>query len=386
MITDLDEPSALDPKRVGAKASALALARQAGLPVLPGFVVDAAASLRHMELGASTLADRGSGGARLAVSSQPIPEGERIAAAGGELSLTLAVRSSSPLETDGIWAGAFTSYLGIEPGELPKAVAGCWASAFSVDSLERQRQAEIEPGSVSMAVLVQPFVESLVAGVAEIGPDGTLRVEAVAGPPARLLQGWERGAAAVRPPGHRWEGVAGIDLVGEETLDELGAALAQASERFGFTRCEWGVADAIWIFQLGTVPEPRPLVGSDVADPMAAVVLEQGARHQGVPAAPGVGIGRLYPVARADGQAPPRGTVICAPTALPQLSQLIWEAAGLVTGRGSPVAHVFESARSLHVPAVTGVDLEPDPDMIVVVDGFTGVVAVLPAQMRTPGS
>ncbi|MGH3649868.1 MAG: PEP/pyruvate-binding domain-containing protein [Acidimicrobiia bacterium] len=412
MITCLDDPSAVDPKRVGAKAAALARARQGGLPILPGFVVEASASLRHIELGSSVLAGRGSGGARLAVTSEPVPAAARIEAAGRELSATLAVRSSSPLETDGIWAGAFTSYLGIPPGDLPKAVAGCWASAFSVDALERHRRAGILPGSVPMAVLVQPSIDPTVGGVAEISPEGTMRVMAVAGSPAPLLQGWERGVAASRDSTQAWEGVEAIALVGMGALDEIGAVLGQASRRFGFTRCEWAVAGSLWILQMGTVassstievpaqvatsPDLIPLVRANfagsagvagkraqgVSDPIAAaVVLDHGVRAQGIPAAPGVGVGLLHHIALPDGQAPPLRAVISAPSAVPNLSQLIWDAAGLVTGRGSPVAHVFEAARSLRVPAVSGVDLEPRADQIVAVDGFTGVVATLPLRAQ----
>ncbi|HEX9762101.1 MAG TPA: hypothetical protein VGA97_03280, partial [Acidimicrobiia bacterium] len=102
MITGLDEPSANDLKRVGAKAAALAMARQGGVPILPGFVVETSVSLSHMGMGASALSQRGSGGARLAVSSVPTPAAAQIEAAGRALSTTLAVRSSSPLESDGV--------------------------------------------------------------------------------------------------------------------------------------------------------------------------------------------------------------------------------------------------------------------------------------------
>jgi phosphoenolpyruvate-protein kinase (PTS system EI component) len=67
---------------------------------------------------------------------------------------------------------------------------------------------------------------------------------------------------------------------------------------------------------------------------------------------------------------------------VPHLSQLIWDAAGLVTDGGSAAAHVFESARSLGVPAVCGVDPGGDLDQIVAVDGYSGVVATLPLSTR----
>lgn len=441
MITGLDHPSAVDPSRVGAKAAALALARQGGLPVLPGFVVDSSASVGHMALGSSRLAVRGSGGARLAVTSEPIPGAARIVTAGRGLSSALAARSSSPIEMDGEWAGAFTSYIGISAEELPKAVAGCWASAFSVDAVERQRQTGIEPGSVPMAVLVQPSIDPVVGGIAEMSFDQTFRVEAVSGSPAPLLQGWERGVAATRRPGGGWEGGEAVALVGTALLDEIGAALGEASLRFGITRCEWGVAGSLWILQLSRSAHvrpapsartptsgdliplvqalmaglpvaglPQPIGGADLLDLskpelgvaldgralmapgrvgmrawepwVAAVVLEHGVTHQGVPAAVGIGVGLRHHLHRADGQIPPLRAVVTAPLARPNLSQMIWNAAGLVTDRGSPGAHVFECARSLGIPAVCGVDLGSEADQIVAVDGYEGVVAVLPLETQ----
>ncbi len=526
--------------RVGAKAAALALARQSGLPVLPGFVVDASASLPHMELGSAAMAQRGSGGARLVVSSEPVRGASAIEAAARDLSVVLTVRSSSPGETDGEWAGAFTSFLEVTPEELPKAVAGCWASTFSVDALERQLRAGIEPGTMPMAVLVQPWMDLAVGGVAEISPEGALRVEAMPGHPAPLLQGWERGAVATRAPGRLWEGTEAISRFGVELFDDIGAVLMTARERFGFNRCEWGVgAGTLWMLQLGVIahhewtvvpardrtpPDLIPLVqalmiapgtlgtelvlpwalaglppwgptqpigdgdvleqtrrlteeltsqvwglpaavaipkarallarlrgpisaadtatihrlslpepdqasrlistinaidelllargtisrsglvwhmstadlraaldGEPVAaprrigmgswEPLAAgMLLDHGAVHQGMPAAAGIGVGLRH---HSDGtamQGPPPRPVITSDQARPDLSQLIWDAAGLVTHLGSPVAHVFESARSLRVPAVCGVHLGSETDQIIAVDGYSGIVATLPLE------
>ena len=373
MITGLDDPAAIDPNRFGAKAAALALARQGGLPVLPGFVVEAAASREHMKLGISALASRGSGGARLAVISESPPAAARLVAEGRRLSSALAVRSSAPIESNGAWAGAFTSYIGVTPEELPKAVAGCWASAFSVGAVAHQSQAGIEPGSISMAVLVQPAIDPAVGGVAEISADRTVWVEAVAGSPAPLLQGWVRGTVATRSPGEGWEGSEAIALVGLEVLDQIGAVLEAASKDYGFNRCEWGLAGSLWILQLSTAVDPAGLGRESVE-----AFLEQGFRHQGIAAAPGIGVGVRHHFDGAVSPTPSLGAVITAPVALASLSQLIWGAAGLVTDRGSPTAHVFEAARSLRIPAVCGVDLGSEADQIVAVDGYSGVVAVLP--------
>ena len=537
MIFDLDHPASLDRGRAGAKAAALAGARQTGLPVVPGFVVESFASLRHMEIGAIALSSRGSGGARLAVTSQPAPDAELITAAAAELSNSLVVRSSSPLEGGGEWAGAFTSYVDIDPAELPKAVVGCWASAFSLDALERQAAAGLDPGSVGMAVLVQPAIEPAVAGVAEVEDDGSIVVHAVAGSPVPLLQGWEKGVIARRGWGQGWSGGEAIALVGDEVLEEIRSVLETARSTLGVNRCEWGLSDRLWLLQVSTVKRPDPMpsrrhsstpvelvptvralmaapgilgrelvlpwalaglpdplpqatigdgdllaravslsgslsaqvwgrpaeeaayvareildrlrgtdptvevariaalsppdpgdaaellgiipqLGAQLADrgvlrdarsvwhlsvaelktsleggqppdrrrvgvgpwePLAAaVVLDHGHVLEGIPAAAGAGAGVRHHVTRTGEERPSHRAMVTAGHALPSLSQLVWDAAGLVTHAGSPAAHVFETARSLGVPAVCGVDLGEDEDLIVAVDGHTGMVSTLP--------
>jgi phosphohistidine swiveling domain-containing protein len=139
----------------------------------------------------------------------------------------------------------------------------------------------------------------------------------------------------------------------------------------------WHLPTADLRAALGGGPVNAPVrVGLGVWEPLAAaVVLDHGLSFHGVAAAAGIGVGRRH-VAGA-GRPQPRA-VVTARQALPNLSQQIWDAAGLVTDLGSPAAHVFETARSLGVPAVCGVDLGQETGQIVAVDGYSGVVAVLP--------
>lgn len=368
-----------------------------------------------MHIGAATLSRRGSGSARLALIAEPIPGVDRIVAAGRQLSESLVARSSSPLEGASLWAGAFASYVDITPDELPKAVVGCWASAFTVDAMARQSAAGTKPGTTAMAVLVQPAITPRCGGVAGIEPDGAMTVEAVAGSPMPLLQGWERGFTVRRLAGGRWAGDQALALVGEEALDELGSVLEVAAARFGVNRCEWGLADRVWLLQLGTEPPAVPSInrtrettpaelvpvvqamvagsvvfGTDPISPsvrvgarpweplVASVVLDHGTVSQGTPAAAGIGAGMRRHLANGGQGRTAHRAVVTADRPLPQLSQHLWDAAGLVTGAGSPAAHLFEAARSLRVPAVSGVDLAGDGDLIVAVDGYSGLVATLP--------
>lgn len=282
MITDLDEPPGRDPVRVGGKAAALAIARSAGASVLPGFAVEGSASCSHLRLGAETLIERGSGGARLAVAGAPLVFAEELVSAGAVLGDHLVARSSTILEGAGEWSGAFTSYVGIAPSELPKAVAGCWASAFSVAALERQEAAGIEPGSFPMSVLVQPAIEPAAGGWAQRDDDGTIVVYGIKGSAAPLLQGWEAGHEA-RHDG-RWSGDELIELIGKSFLDDIRELLSTIHAVSGANRCEWALADRIWALQVGRVAVPdvsapvwQPLADAgELLDSVKAIVLAPG--------------------------------------------------------------------------------------------------------------
>jgi phosphohistidine swiveling domain-containing protein len=111
------------------------------------------------------------------------------------------------------------------------------------------------------------------------------------------------------------------------------------------------------------------------------VVRARGRELRGRSAAPGAGAGGYRWVGSlASLHDPSAASVVGARAPLPQLSPMLWHASGIVTAGGDPGAHVFEVARSLGVPAVVGVDLEPwrHDDALVGVDGDEGIVSVLP--------
>ena len=124
-------------------------------------------------------------------------------------------------------------------------------------------------------------------------------------------------------------------------------------------------------------------IGIDRWEPFqAAVVQSFGTEYHGTAAAPGVGCGRLCFIGDAGEVAGfrPRDVVVTTHP-VSDLAPLLWDAAGLVTLAGSPAAHLFESARSLNVPAVCSVDLslgvglaEATGRLILAVDGTSGLV------------
>lgn len=520
MLLDLDDCAAVDPALSGAKAARLAQARRRGLPVPPGVVVPVAASGAAVDAAVAAL-ERGSGAARLAaLRSPPDPAlladlADRVAGVAGPL----VVRSSSPLEDATVWSGAFSSLLDVGREDLGTALRSCWASAFAVDPLARASSVGVPPAHLGMAVLVQPQVACDAGGLARVADDGVVTVSAVAGSPAPLLTGWERGALTRVGADGAVEGDGGVlsrataaavarvagraisdlgcdviewalaggdvvllqcrasavdapqDAVPSVTLPDgvdhpMALRLARLAVRHPGPLAErlvlswacavdpsstleapaphvpadrraaelrarelaahaWGLAPGDAIDQArqtlaqarGPTPRPAlqrlaalrevpaheageafalaaaagaaggapPPVARDVWEPFVfAAVRAHGTRIDGVGAADGIGAGVLAAVTNPHAaEVTERRPVLAAPWPLPGLAPLLWGAAGLVTGAGSPAAHLLEVAQSLRVPAVVGCDLDPclggDPTArrIAAVDGAAGAVHVI---------
>jgi hypothetical protein len=245
-------------------------------------VVPGESSIGHFKLGVETLPKRGSGGARLAIIGEPFSEPDELIAAGNALGSRVVARSSTSLESSGEWSGAFTSYLDLAPSDLPKAVVGCWASAFSVASLDRQYAAGIEPGSFTMPVLIQPSLDPRAGGVAELRSDGSVVVQGVEGSPAPLLQGWISGfEASKRGAVGQWVGSELIKLAGVAALEDIAEVLRKANDLSGANRCEWAIDGGLWILQLDSVtrvaqsiaPSRQPKVVDPVLVQFARVVM-----------------------------------------------------------------------------------------------------------------
>lgn len=279
MIVDLDDPRATDPVVAGAKGAGLARARQAGLPVLPGFVVAAEAGRSSLARGAATLPHRGSGGARSAVLAVPLDPSlaGALSAAVARVPEPLIVRSSSALEGDGRWAGAFTSYLAVGRDEVATAVRGCWASAFSVAAVDRAEAAGVDPAT-AMAVVVQPSIEPACGGIARFDGDDVV-VVGVVGSPAPLVQGWDPGVTARVSADGGVLGAAAVELLGAASLRGVARILRDAHVRLGSTRCEWA-ADSdgrVTLLQVGDEP-PRERSARTVPDVYASAAAARLAR------------------------------------------------------------------------------------------------------------
>ena len=154
----------------GAKAARLSAAARAGLPVLPGWVVPCAEARPALRAAAAAVRRGDPAAARRAALTCPLDAfleselAEAVAGLGGRV----IVRSSSPLESDPRWSGAFSSIAEVGVRDAATAVRSCWASAFAADPLARLRACGLSPEAIELGVVIQP----------ELGPDagGTARV------------------------------------------------------------------------------------------------------------------------------------------------------------------------------------------------------------------
>jgi len=200
-LIDLDDERSIA-ERVGGKAARLADARRRGLPALPGFTVLPGPGRMLVAEVYQEVSERGPHAVSLSLMERVPREVDlRLAVARARtLGPSLVARSSSVVEDDPVWSGAFSSFLDIQPEQLVTAVAGCWASTITRAVLEICERMGTEPYEVCPAVLVQSMVHPQAAGSATYLPaapgersDGIVEIVAVWGSPAPLMAGWAEG-------------------------------------------------------------------------------------------------------------------------------------------------------------------------------------------------
>ena len=186
LVMALDDPGAV-PGVVGGKGASLARLARAGFRVPPGFHVTTSAyldfigrgSLREPVLAAVSAVDVSdaatfdAAAARIGelFAGQPLPAPTAAAIARAYACLSdapVAVRSSATVEDlPGMSAaGQHDTYLNIR-GEAAvlDAVKRCWASLWSARAIGYRARCGVEPGEVSIAVVVQQLVPAEAAGV-----------------------------------------------------------------------------------------------------------------------------------------------------------------------------------------------------------------------------
>jgi phosphoenolpyruvate synthase/pyruvate phosphate dikinase len=264
---------------VGAKAARLARAAGAGLPVLPGWAVPVAEGGPALGAGMAAVRQGRPAAARRAVLGHRLDDAlaAELRAAVARLGGRVIVRSSSPLESDPRWSGAFSSVAEVGSGDVVQAVRSCWASAFAVDPLGRLEACGLPPEALELGVLIQPEIRPVAGGVARVTPvanaaGADVTVGGVRGHPGALLSGWAEGASAcVRLPAAATapaalavpaalaaagpvpglpgeDGLAG--LIGPEMVAAVAALAGHAWLLLGDDVIEWAASDGeIWLLQ-----------------------------------------------------------------------------------------------------------------------------------------
>lgn len=253
----LDEADANNPVLAGAKASRLAEARALGLPVLNGLVVPAEISVPAIRAGAAALGARdNSGAARTAVYNRRPPHLlSQLPRAARALGDSLVVRSSSTAGEDGMWAGAFTSYVGLPAGDLGTGVVGCWASVFNPDTVKRFRLVGMRPAEIGMAVLIQPELATVCGGVATRLQRGEVTIAAMEGHHGSLVAGWETGKVAVVGGDNSIRGAEDSPL-SPELLHGVARLARRSGEMIGYPHIEWALGEDRELYLLQAQPGP----------------------------------------------------------------------------------------------------------------------------------
>jgi phosphoenolpyruvate synthase/pyruvate phosphate dikinase len=311
----------LGARLAGDKAARLARAAAVGLAVLPGWVVPVAEGRAALGAGAAAVRAGRPAAARRAVLGHRLDDdlAARLRAAVARLGGRVIVRSSSPLEADPRWSGAFSSVAEVGPDDVTAAIRSCWASAFAVDPLKRLDACGLPPEALELGVLLQPEIRPVAGGVARVmGTDAVgyaeVTIEGVLGHPGPLLSGWAEGTSAcVRlpagsqragrlspqregcpfPPGEGWsfpslgggasprrgtalpappgdDGLGG--LIGQAMVAAVAALAGRAWRLLGDDVIEWAADDnGIWLLQSQrsgraaheATAEPRAAVGRE---------------------------------------------------------------------------------------------------------------------------
>jgi hypothetical protein len=264
-LIPLGDARARDPEIAGHKAAELARAAAAGMPVLSGWVLPLKESAAALAVGSAAGRVRSPATSVLAVSSAELDDRLRpeLASAVASMGGSVVVRSSSPLEADPHWCGAFATYLDVGIDDVEAAVRGCWASVFTRDALARGAHLHVDPAAVGVAVLIQPWMAFVGGGVAAIEPDGGIAISATRGAPADLVSGRDAGVSIRVSADGTSDGDALPEGFTSDMVGSVGRLMRRVRESLGDDTIEWGWASGgVALLQAG---RSRP--GTDVAAP-----------------------------------------------------------------------------------------------------------------------
>lgn len=353
-LISLEDPRAADAEVAGAKAAGLARARGAGLPVLPGFVVPVTAASEPMRVGRAALASAGVARRAVSASARGHIEGTLRASLRGaveRLGGRVIVRSSSPLESDPRWAGAFSTVTEIGPDDVAVAVASCWASAFAPDPLDRLERCGLPLEALTLAVLLQSELRPISGGTARV-VDGEVRVTGVRGHPGPLLAGWIDGFTATT--GSSDADTAAAEQLGVNTLAGVVELARAVHATLGDDMIEWASDPELRLLQSSRSVAPRSVTDAARRPGFAGALDSCPHRpHHLISATacvPGEAAGRLVYVRPHETVRTTEPHILVCDRPLPAFAPLVFGARAVVSVAGSVDAHLVEVARSIGVP------------------------------------
>lgn len=385
-LMSLDDACA-HPDKVGGKAANLSLARQAGAPTPPGFVITAAAFARFMRdngleseverrFRSVCLSDynsiiRATGDMQELILSGEVPTdiAAEIVAATGQLApdgASLAVRSSALAEDGTIsFAGQYASELGVRPVDVLAAYKRVLAGKYCPRAVAYRIRHGLSDNDTAMAVLVLPLVPATSAGVVytrdpacpTVGGEA-MGVYVVNGLAAGLVDGTAtpekvyltRDPSPALLPGCACSGGVSLD---EPMLRELGQWCMRLETLFGLPQdVEWVRGQAgLFILQTRRLQQDQEKGAFSEQDAGEGEVRIAGLEC----ASPGAACGPVHhaQTGSAFRNIPP-GSVVITPTLRPALSQFLDRIAAVIAGSGSRASHLASVARERGVPVLVG--------------------------------
>jgi hypothetical protein len=345
-LISLDDAAAAAPGLSGAKAATLARARRSGLPVLPGYVVPAAEGAAALRAGGHALRTQGRKSARRAVFSVPVQR-ELIAELEGavhQLGGRVIVRSSSALESDPRWSGAFSSIREIGAGDVAAAARSCWASAFAPDPLDRLEQCGLDPAQLGLSLLVQPDLTPDFGGLARTWGSGT-DISWTSGHPGALLAGVAEGQS-IRVRSQQKVPSETAGMIGPAIVREV-ARLAEAVHALsGHEVIEWAWAGGgIHLLQSGPGPRDGHVDREPVPGPGGGLV-----RVAGTACVAGDAVGALRYAAPGQPASSQDPYILVCAQPFASLAPLLFGARGVVCQSGPADCHLAGVAGALGVP------------------------------------
>jgi len=294
----------------GGKGASLGELTCNGIPVPPGFVVLAPSFVRFMEtaglkdeieeiLRAVDTSDTRSVGAAsekiqalLLDSSVTMPEDIEAGIVDAFRALDtefVAVRSSATAEdsAEAAWAGQLDTYLNTTERALLQNVRRCWASLFTPRAIFYRFEKNLDQTAISVAVVIQKMVDSVVSGVAfsvdpvtedrnyvlieaayglgeavvsgQITPDSYVVSKELRDIIEKTVAKQEKGLYRKKDGDNEWRGIveteAGAQKLSDEHIIALGTLVAHIENHYGAPQ------DIEWAFEGGEffILQSRPI-------------------------------------------------------------------------------------------------------------------------------